>query len=370
MFNIHNSIIEFLISETKTIQKISAPSFFENQRATYVKNRLETITGKQATIDKAGNVYLSLNDFKAQKSQFVISAHLDTVFPLSTDLSITETEKSIHGPGIGDNSLGVAMLLTIASVFSTHPNLNSAPITLLANVCEEGLGDLKGMRYFIDQYKNTIKNCIILEGFGNGTIIHRGLGVKRYRISCTTQGGHSWGNAGAQSAIQVIADIVSELYQIDLPKKPKTSLNVGVIEGGVSINTIAPSAHFDLDLRSTSLIELENLENNVIKLYKKYKDKKDIELSIETIGNRPPGELEATHPLIQKAIKAYQKNGVETTLHIASTDANIPLAQGIPAICIGITQGRHAHTMEEMIYLDPIPQGVLSIFSLLEELLR
>ena len=364
-----------------TIQQIPAPTFNETKRAAFIRDRFIAEGLVDAEIDATGNVIARLPG-RGMAQPVVVSAHIDTVFPLNLDLKVKQDGKTIRGPGIGDNALGVASLfgllweLTCIRDQVQKNKINgikdgkmpllsslSGDIWLVADVGEEGLGDLSGMRAVVERFGAQPQAYIVLEGLALGQIFHRGLGVRRYRIIVRTPGGHSWVDHGHPSAIHELAGLVTQLTAKKLPNHPRTSLNVGVISGGTSVNTIASEAHLELDLRSESGKALADLVEEVEKLVEGANYGK-VRVSAQVIGNRPVGELHRQHPLVLKAMQALKEVGVEPNFNIGSTDANIPLSQGLPAICVGITTGSGAHTLDEYIDIPPVSQGLKQLLKL------
>jgi tripeptide aminopeptidase len=341
---------------TIQIQQIPAPTFDEGERATFLQDRFLDENLSDVEIDALGNVYARLpGDGRAKP--LVITAHSDTVFPRETDLTVTRKANKIYGPGIGDNSLGVAGLFGLLWVLRKNQVYLPGDLWLVANVCEEGLGDLKGMRAVVERFGNQPLAYLILEGMAYNEIFYRGLGVQRYRITARAKGGHSWADYGTPSAIHELAVLVTQLTALKLPKKPRTSLNVGIITGGTSINTIAAQAHLELDLRSEDPETLQNLVKQVEELVKAA-DHPSVKFEAEIIGQRPAGSISKNHPLVKLAVQTLETQGMRPHLNIGSTDANIPLSQGLPAICIGLTRGRGAHTTEEYIYTEYLKKGL------------
>lgn len=341
------------------IQQIAAPTFEEQRRAEFVLERFQKEELLETGMDETGNVYARLPG-KKTGLPVVISAHLDTVFPSSTPLDAVYSEGKISAPGIGDNSLGVAGLFGL--VWSLRAGRNRTTglpgdIWLAANTCEEGLGDLRGMRKIVERFREGVRAYVIVEGMALGQVYNRGLGVRRYRISVHTRGGHSWVDYGAPSAVHELARLITRLTEIPLPRRPRTTLNVGVISGGTSINTIAPSACLELDLRSEDPTALSELSHQVAQLVKTC-CRQDATFQAEVIGDRPAGEISADHPLVQLALKAASEAGLEPNLNIGSTDANIPLSLGYPAVTIGLSNGFGAHTAQETLYTEPVNRGV------------
>lgn len=359
------SIIERVLNLVVEIQQIPAPTFEESQRAEFVRKYFYDLGSKDVFVDDLGNVYTHIKG-RGEKPPVVVSAHLDTIFPRGTDLTITRTLDKINGPGIGDNSLGLAGLFGLYWVFkgtSAGQSINTllaGDLWLVANVGEEGLGNLKGMKAVVDRFREKVLAYIILEGMSLGQIYHRGLGVRRYRISVHTKGGHSWVDYGNPSAIHELADVVGKLKNLALPIEPRTSLNVGVISGGTSVNTIAAEASLQLDLRSVSTRALGVLINQVETLVEQADRKggEAIRVDSAVIGDRPAGEIPADHPLVALAVECLASYGIRARLNIGSTDANEPLSRGLPAICVGLTTGGRSHTLNEYIDIKPVTQGL------------
>jgi acetylornithine deacetylase/succinyl-diaminopimelate desuccinylase-like protein len=236
---------------------------------------------------------------------------------------------------------------------------------LVANVGEEGLGDLCGMRAVVDRFGERAIAYLVIEGMALGQIYHRALGVQRYRIHAHTAGGHSWVDYGRPSAIHELAGLVTRLSALDVPEQPRCSLNVGMISGGISVNTIAPQAQMELDLRSEEAPALDELVGRVSELVDAA-NRQGVQVSMEVIGKRPAGEISETHPLVQLAKRCLRSQGIKPNLTIGSTDANIPLSRGLPAICLGLSAGHGAHTKDEYIYSSPLKSGLKQLLAVVE----
>lgn len=364
-----STTVERLLDMACAIQQIPAPPFGEEVRAAFVASEFKKAGLSDVHTDAPGNVYARLPG-GGGALPVVVSAHLDTVFPLMTDLGIKKDGDRIYGPGIGDNSLAVAALFGLVWELAHAPgsmvSLRSAlpgDLWLVANVGEEGLGNLRGMRAVVEKFKDQVKAYIVLEGLALGQLYHRGLGSVRFRIITRTAGGHSWKDYGEPSAIHELAKLIVQLTGIVLPTEPRTTLNVGVISGGTSINTVAPEAQLELDLRSEEQAALEALVTRVNRLVKAVNGK-GVEVVAQEIGNRPSGSIPRTHPLVQLAQKNITDHGMQPSLAISSTDANIPLSLGYPAICVGISTGSGAHTVGEYIQAKPVEGGLAQLVSL------
>jgi tripeptide aminopeptidase len=370
-------IIERVLDLAMQIQQIPAPTFGEGRRAEFVRKYFSELGAKDVTIDDSGNVYTHIGK-RGNKPPIVVSAHLDTVFPQDTDLSNSRTADKIIGPGIGDNSLGLAGLFGLYWIFNDNSvdfGTNSAlvgDLWLVANVGEEGLGDLKGMKAVVNRFGEEALAYIVLEGMSLGQIYHRGLGVRRYRIHVHTKGGHSWVDYGSPSAIHELAELVVKIKNLPIPIEPRSSINVGVITGGTSVNTIAAEASFELDLRSESMQVLNILSGQVMSLVEEVDRKggEAIRVNAEVIGDRPAGEIPTDHPFVNAAIECFARKGIKVKLNIGSTDANVPLNRGLPAICIGLTTGGGSHTLEEYIDTRPVAQGLGLLVDIIQATFR
>jgi tripeptide aminopeptidase len=343
------------------IQQIPAPTFAEGQRAGFVYGLFLEENLADVSIDRVGNVYGRLMG-SSDSAPLIVSAHLDTVFPIETNLQVTRQPDRIAGPGIGDNSLGVAGLFGLLWALRERKVNLPGDVWLVANVCEEGLGDLHGMRAVVERFGGDVLAYLVLEGMALGHIYHRALGVSRYRISIKTAGGHSWIDYGRPSAVHELASLITNLTSMALPFEPRTTINVGRIEGGTSVNTVAAEAHLELDLRSESAEVLFRLVRKVEVLANGYQ-REGVNITMENIGQRPAGEIPADHHLVLLAEACLREQGLNPVLTIGSTDANIPLSRGYPAICLGITSGAGAHTILEFAYTEPATSGIEQLLS-------
>lgn len=354
------------------IQQIAAPTGEEQTRAAHVAGIFEGLGLADVTLDALYNVYARIPG-RGSGPALVVSAHTDTVFGLEIDLAVTshdgdETGGSgtLHGPGIGDNSAGVAALIGLAETLIALPPEESAPVDiwLVANSGEEGLGDLRGMRAAMDRLADAVGACIVIEGMGLGRIVHRALGSRRFRIEVHAPGGHSWSDFGAASAIHTLVQIGSDISRLHVPAAPRTTFNLGRIQGGTSVNTIAQHASAELDLRSEATDTLHTVVEQVQEIVARYQmprwQRRGVVVTLDTIGDRPPGEIPADHALVEAAVRTLRLACPERTpdLRISSTDANIPLSRSIPAVCIGVTDGGNAHRLEEWIQVEPLAPGM------------
>ena len=354
-----NNIIQRLLELAIQIQQVPAPTLAETQRASFLTGLFQAEGSPLTDIqtDLAGNV-LARWPGTGQAPPLVISAHIDTVFPLETDLAIRREQERIYGPGLGDNSLGVAGLFGVLWALRARNRPLPGDIWLVANTCEEGLGDLRGMKALVERFGGAPKAYLILEGMALGHIYHKAIGVQRYKVSVHTQGGHSWTDYGRPSAIHQLSALITRISALELPKHPHTTLNVGRVSGGTSINTIAAEAWMELDLRSEAQSSLAALVSQVEALVEANRKSPGVRVDMSVIGQRPPGEISAGHPLIRLAQTCVREQGLDPILTAGSTDANIPLSKGYPALVLGLTHGGGAHTLQEYIETSHLEQGL------------
>ncbi len=353
----------------RRVCEIPAPTFAEAERAAFVAEGFRAL-GLDPEGDEAGNVTARRAGARGGGA-ILLAAHTDTVFPAGTDVTVRERGGRLYGPGIGDNSLAVAALLTLPRLLDAAGLRTRADLLLCANTGEEGLGDLRGIKRAVADHRDELERgaVIAVEGHNIGRVTHQAVGSRRLRITVEGPGGHSWGAFGNPSAIHILGEMIAAIARLEVPGEPKTTYNVGLIEGGVSVNTIAPRASLVLDLRSTDPRALETLVRQVDGIVRAAgAGRPEIRVRSETIGDRPAGALPTSAPLLQTTLAALRELGVEPTLDASSTDANVPLALGIPAVCIGLTRGGNAHRTDEFIEIAPIGRGMQQLVLLVAAL--
>ncbi|WP_433972917.1 M20/M25/M40 family metallo-hydrolase [Tunturiibacter lichenicola] len=291
----------------------------------------------------------------------LLSAHLDTVFPAGTHTEPTEQNDTprIYAPGICDNGAGLSALLAIAAALRYANITPPIPILFAANVGEEGEGDLRGMRHLFERgpYRTRIAAAIVLEGGGNSAVVTRALGSLRFRVTITGPGGHSWADAGAPNPILILSQALARVADLKLPTDPLTTINVGHISGGTSINSIPESATALLDLRSTDPTQLISTANDLHRIFNdiittQSTTNSPSKLHIETIGNRPAAALPDDSPILHTLRAVDRHLTLRTEPRLGSTDANIPLSRGIQAVALGSGgNGGGIHTLQE--WYDP-----------------
>jgi tripeptide aminopeptidase len=345
------------------LARIPSPPFGEAARATWVANKFRELGLDDVHNDDVGNVFGIHPGFG--RNYVALSAHMDTVFPAGTPLNIRQQGKRLYGPGVSDNGAGLTALLAMAALLRSVRIRHALPFLFIANVGEEGEGDLRGMRQIFSapRWRDAIAYNLVLDGAGSDTIVAEALGSRRFEVIVRGPGGHSWSDFGAPNPILVLARAIQSFAQTPVPSPPKTTFNVGVIRGGTSVNSIPESASMRVDLRSTSMAEMERLElalrlalENAVEEESKALEGRTVSqrrasgvsCEIVVIGNRPAGELDPNARILQviRAVDAHLGNAAQ--VQRASTDANIPLSLGREAIAIGGGgTGGGAHTLQE-----------------------
>ncbi|MFH1185224.1 MAG: M20/M25/M40 family metallo-hydrolase [Chloroflexota bacterium] len=349
------------------IQQVPAPTFKERKRALLVRELFAAENLQDIAVDRYHDVYARLPGRRGA-APLIVTAHLDTVFPGRSN-RLTREHDRISGPGIGDNSLGVAALLGLVWMLREAGKDLDSDLWLVANSCEEGLGDLRGMKAVVDRFGADARAYLVLEGTALGQIYHRAVGARRYRVTVRTTGGHSWSDYGQPSAVHELAAIITQLTALPLPSSPRTTMNVGTISGGSGVNVLASNAQFELDVRSEGAEALTTLVANVEERVRAAR-RDGVEVEMEVVGRRPAGGIPADHPLVQRAVECLTEVGLNATLTAGSTDANIPLSRGLPAIVLGITTGAGAHTRHEHIDIPPVATGMRQLLILVTKLMQ
>ncbi len=348
------------------VARIPAPPFGEAARGAWLAERFREVGLENVHVDAVGNVFGVRNGATGlgpSQPYIALSAHIDTVFPSSTLLNIRQQGSRLYGPGVADNGAGLAAILGVASVIQAAKVPHALPFLFLGNVGEEGEGDLRGMRHVFSapRWRDLIAYSVIIDGAGSDTVVAEALGSRRFEIIVRGPGGHSWSDFGLPNPIVVLARAIDRFSRTTVPNSPKTTFNVGVIRGGTSVNSIPESASIRVDLRSTSMAEIDRLEHALRLAVEEAVDKENraaadrntrrplsVQSEVVPIGNRPAGELPRDSRILKviRAVDAHLGNTAQ--IQRASTDANIPLSLGREAIALGGGgSGGGAHTLQE-----------------------
>jgi acetylornithine deacetylase/succinyl-diaminopimelate desuccinylase-like protein len=358
------SLDEEILEHQMAITRIAAPSGEEGERARWMSERFRELGLTEVGIDPAGNVIARRpgdgcadHGEPSDHDAVVVCAHLDTVFPRSTPLAVRRSGSRLHGPGIGDNGRGLAVMLALARVLDGRALRTRAPVDFVCTTGEEGAGNLRGAKVlFAGSARNAIA-AIALDGAGDERIVHRALGSYRYRFEFRGRGGHSWTSYGVPNPVHAAAIAAARIARLPIPSEPRTTLSVVRTGGGISLNSIPDSAWIEVDLRSVSPTMLEQHDRTLREIVRvatldensrRARGTPPLASDVHLIGDRPSGETPVNHPLVEIAMEATRLIGRAPELATASTDSNVPISRGIPAIAIGAGgRGGDAHTEGE-----------------------
>lgn len=342
------------------LAQIPAPSHHEEKRAEFCKNWLERNGCKGVYVDEALNVIWPVGCTDSN-DLVVYMAHSDVVFPDTDPLPLRVEDGKIFCPGIGDDTANAVAVMTVAKyIAQSGLQPKEVGLLLVINSCEEGLGNLKGSRKIMEDFGSRVVEFVSFDG-GTKWIVNNAVGSKRYKVEVTTEGGHSFGAFGNRNAIAYLASLINTLYDIKVPNRGKTTYNVGTISGGTSVNTIAQDAQMLYEFRSDNREDLEEMEAHFTAAIDYYRTK-GIQITVSLVGNRPcKGEVDRTREqeLMERGARAVKNHyGNEVGFASGSTDCNIPMDMGIPAICMGCRDGGGAHTRDEYVMIDSLLPGL------------
>jgi tripeptide aminopeptidase len=343
------------------VTAIPAPPFGESTRAGWVRDHFAELGLAHPHVDAEGNALAELPGTSPEAPLVLLSAHLDTVFPAGTECTPRQAEDRIFAPGITDNGAGLAALLALAAALQAAELKPACTVLFAANVGEEGEGDLRGMRHLftVSPYAPRLAAALALEGAGTGTVISRALGSRRLRVTISGPGGHSWADFGRPNPILALSRALVAISELPLPAQPRTTLNIGAVSGGTSVNSIPSSASADIDIRSVSALQLNQVELATLRILERTVDSASetslcgsLTLQARRIGDRAAGELPESSALYTSLLAVDRHLQLATESRIGSTDANLPLSLGVPALALGSGGiGGGVHTFDE--WFDP-----------------
>ena len=367
--NERNNVKEFLKNNEeelylilKELCHIPAPSGQEDARAEYCKKKLESFGAEGVYIDEAKNVIFPINAEKSD-SLTVIEAHTDTVFPDTEPMPYSDDGEIIKCPGVGDDTASLSVLLLVAKFLIENKIKPEKGLLIVCNSCEEGLGNLKGTRQIFKDFAGRVAQFMSYDAASLKRITNACVGSVRYEVEVKTEGGHSYGAFGNKNAIYYLSKIVNSIYALDVPQieGERTTYNVGTIEGGTSVNTIAQNAKMLCEYRSTSSAALEIMKEKFFEIFDAVRAM-GVEVNVTVVGERPSAkgvdenEIKRMCDIVSKVQKSV--TGEDSTYGSGSTDCNIPLSLGVPAVCFGVYVGGGAHTRGEWIKKSSVVPGL------------
>ena len=346
------------------LAQIPAPSNHEERRAEFCLNWLRSKGALSAYIDEALNVVYPVGD-TGENDLMVFMAHSDVVFPDTAPLPLRIENGRIYCPGVGDDTANAVALLTAAEFIAREKlQPKECGVLLVINSGEEGLGNLKGSRKIMADFGHRVKEFVTFDGNASA-VVTKAVGSRRYRVTVKTEGGHSYGKFGAPNAIAQLAQLIARLYEVRVPAIGKTTYNVGTVSGGTSVNTIAQECSMLYEFRSDEREGLAFMQAQFDAILEEFRAS-GVQIEAEVVGDRPCGLDVDNSALARRAALAVEKHyGLSPALTSGSTDCNVPLSMGIPAICPGCVMGAGAHTREEYIEIDSMLPGLKVAFELI-----
>lgn len=351
------------VKELIELTEIPAPPFKEERRARAYLEKLREAGLTDAEMDQEGNV-MGLRRGTRSSGIVAVVAHLDTVFPEDTDVKVKRDGHRLAAPGVGDNTRGAALMLAVIRAMNAANIRTANDILFVGNVGEEGEGDLRGVKYLLQKgkYKDRIKRFIAIDGGDQGSITRGGVGSRRYRVTFKGPGGHSYGAFGLVNPAFAMGNAIAKFSKVQVPSRPKTTFNVGSVTGGTSVNSIPFEVSMDVDMRSEACPELKKVEEQFLAIVREAVDEENaarstregrISADPKLIGDRPCGETPLDAPIVQTTTDVVRAFGLTPSYGISSTDSNMAMHLGIPAVTIGRGPGGRAHSLDEWTTVEP-----------------
>jgi tripeptide aminopeptidase len=351
------------VKEIIELTEIPAPPFKEERRAKAYLQRLRQTGLTDVEMDAEGNV-MGVRRGTGGGDMVAVVAHIDTVFPEGTDVKVKREGTRLAAPGVGDNTRGIALMLAVIRAIDVGKFQTAHDLLFVGNVGEEGEGDLRGVKFLLQKgkYKDRIKQFIAIDGGDQGNITRGGVGSRRYRVTFKGPGGHSYGAFGLVNPAFAMGNAIAKFSQLKVPQKPKTTFNVGSVTGGTSVNSIPFEVSMDVDMRSEACAELKTLDEQFMGVLKSAVEEENkarstreglITVDPKLIGDRPCGETPMDSPIVRTATAVVQAFGLKPNYGVSSTDSNMAMNLGIPAITIGRGPGGRAHALDEWTTVEP-----------------
>ncbi|MEX0944165.1 MAG: M20/M25/M40 family metallo-hydrolase [Balneolaceae bacterium] len=358
---------EVLLANLVMIGEIPAPTFKEEHRIEFILNRFAEAGLTESMIDEGGNGVglISGSESDDNKKAILISAHADTIFPASTDHTMQVSSDQIIGPGVADNALGLATMVTLPYIFEDLGIKLKNDLVLLANVKSLGKGNLEGIHFFLDNSTLEYQSAICLEGIQLGRLSYSSIGMLRGEITCTVPESYDWSRFGDASAILTLNEVINKINDMRLPSRPRTSIVMGSIAGGTSFNTIARDATLGFEVRSESQEVVEKAGETIQDIVLEVSSKTGDQVDLEIVSKRAPGGVPFAHPLTKCARSVMEKLDIEPRLAPSVSELSALIEKDIPALTLGITIGERTFKRNETIQIEPIYKGLAQVIGIL-----
>lgn len=355
---------EVLLANLVMLGEIPAPTFGEGERLEFLLDRFNEAGLQESSIDDGGNGIGILNGTE-DDSYILINAHADTIFSQKTDHTMQVSGDHILGPGVADNSLGLAALATLPYIFEKLDIRLKSNLILLAGAKSLGRGDLQGIRFFLDNNPFNITQAICIEGVELGRLSYTSIGMLRGEITCRVPESYDWSRFGDASAILTLNEVINKINDIRLPKRPRTSIVMGSISGGTSFNTIAKDATLGFEVRSESQEVVNSTGQTIEDIVMEVSSKTGDEVELDIFARRSPGGIPYAHPLNRCAREIMETLNIEPRLAPSTSELAALIDKDIPALTLGLTHGDQIHKTSERVQIEPIYQGIAQLIGLL-----
>lgn len=351
---------EVILANLIMLGEIAAPTFQEARRINFLTDRFSEVGLLNSSVDEVGNG-VGILDGEENEDNILIVAHADTVFSEKVDHTLTVEPNRVWGPGVADNSLGLAVVASLPTLLERLNIKLNNNLILMGATRSLGRGNLEGLRFFLSNNKLPIKAGVCVEGAQLGRLSHVSIGMLRGEITCTVPEEYDWTRFGDASAILTINEVINKINDIPLPKRPRTSIVLGSIEGGASFNAIATSANLRFEIRSESSEMVEEIGSRMEEIVAEVTSKTGDEINLDIFARREPGGIKFSHPLARKTRLIMEKQDIQPRLAPSTSELAAFIDKNIPAITLGISKGDNLHEVKENIEIEPLFEGVTQL---------
>jgi len=360
-----DSVREILLANTVMASEIPSPTFGEDAAVRYLHDRFNEAGLIDVSRDEAGSVAAVLPGATGERN-ILVSAHVDKIWPAKEDHTISVTTDSMSGRGVADNSLGVAVLASLPILLEKLGIRFGSNLILLGNTCSFGRGDLRGMRFFLENARKTIDSAICLEGIQLGRLSYSSLGMFRAEIEVTIPETEEWEGLGQVSAIATLNRIIDGILAIERPERPKTAILLGSVEAGSGYNVPPSSGRLRFEVRSENAEVVEKIRARIEDIVEEARDMDQCEVGLDIVAQRAPGDIGFDHPLVREARRILKDLDIKTRIAPSISELSALLDKGIPALTVGVTYGDNRHDPDETIDIEPIGKGLAQVLALLQ----